>query len=99
MLITGRLRANQFIQDNGKKGTSIQVMAKQIYLCDGGGNGSINADSLHDEHPRVKYEMNSSNSYEVRDQNKVELFAQICFDIHNEDTFSSLTLSHHYLTM
>lgn len=102
LLITGRLRVNQFTQDTGKKGTSIQIMAKQIYLCGGSGNGTMKVDSLNDDLPEIKYELNSSNTarptFEVTDQNKVGLFAQICFDIHNEDTFSSLTLSYHYLT-
>lgn len=33
LLITGKIRTQQFTY-NGKKGTSIRVIAKQIYLCD-----------------------------------------------------------------
>lgn len=101
LLITGRLRTKQFLQDNGKKGTSIQIMAKQIYLCDDGQMENIQAISNDDNEynevdAKISKLSNGNGKFDVRDQNKVELLAQICFDIHNEDAYSSFSLALHY---
>lgn len=98
LLVTGRLRTKQFLQNNGKKGTSIQIMAKQIYLCDDTQlenmqaipNGNGNPNGVNTKIP------NSSDRFDVKDQNRVELLAQICFDIQNEDAYSSFSLALHY---
>lgn len=34
LLVAGRIRTQQFSYNNDKKRTSIQVISKQIYLCD-----------------------------------------------------------------
>lgn len=41
LLITGKLRTQQF-PCNGKKGTSIQIIAKQMYLCEDTNEGVKN---------------------------------------------------------
>lgn len=33
ILVSGKLHTQNFTQQNGKRGTSISIMAKQIYLC------------------------------------------------------------------
>lgn len=83
LFVTGALRTNKFIQESGKTGTSIDIMAKQIYRCDDG--DCMKNDENNDD--------NTSTAIEIANQNKVELFSQICFDINNADTFSSLNLA------
>lgn len=101
LLITGRLRTKQFIRDNGKKATGIKIMARQIYLCDDGQTENIQAIPNEDgEYNKVDANIsnvsNKNGKFDVRDQNQVELLAYICFDIHNEDAFSSFSLALHY---
>lgn len=71
LLVAGRIRTQQFVY-NDKKGTSIQVIAKQIYTCD-----------------------NRCGKFHVKNPNKVELLAHICFDISNEDAYSHFTVALH----
>lgn len=98
ILVTGKMRTQQFTLSNGKKGTSIQVVAKQIYLCDNSSHtGSIEMPAA----PQLRNTANSVGSIDnkrVKDTNKVELFAHICFDILNEETHSVFTLALHYQT-
>lgn len=71
LLITGKIRTHQFSHTD-KKGTSIQIIAKQIYLCD-----------------------DRYGKYHVKNPNKVELLAHICFDISNEEAYSIFILALH----
>lgn len=86
LFVTGRPRTTHFTQDaNGKKGTSIKIMAKQIYLCD----------SNKIENGETENEFNTVQ-FDIKDQNKIEIFAQIPFEIVNEEKYSSFSLSLHY---
>lgn len=99
LFVSGKLRTQNFTQENGKRGTSIQIVAKQIYLCDNTCMGS--------NKPNTSIEFRSANicdaantvveNYLVKNPNKVELLAHICFDISNEETHSLFILApHHY---
>lgn len=87
LFVAGRPRTTNFSQDvNGKNGTSIQIVAKQIYLCD----------SNEIENRETENESNNVQ-FDIKDQNKIELFAQIPFEILNEERYCSFILALHHL--
>lgn len=98
LLVTGKLRTKQFIQDNGKKGTSIQILAKQIYLCNDRENNAIQTISPNDDNVDgdVPELLSSGATTKIKNQNEVELLAQICFDIQNEEAHSTFSLALHH---
>lgn len=96
VLVTGKLRTSHFtLKDTGKRESSLPIMAKQIYLCDDG--ETQETDSNANLESNTMNGMGSASDFELKDQNHVELMAQICFEIVNEDKFSSFNLSVHYL--
>lgn len=84
LLVLGTPHIRYFTQESGKGGTSIQITAKSIYLCDDG--ETKNASS------------NNIGKFEIKDQNKVEIFAGIPTDVVHEDKYSSFSLALHHLT-
>lgn len=106
LLITGKLRTKHFEQDNGKRGTSIHIIAKQIYLCDN--YKSDEGNKIPQNNHADLNEANKLNktqfpcdvaNFEIKDQNHIEIMAQICFDILNYDSHSTFNLALHYITM
>lgn len=69
LLISGKIHTQQFSYKD-KKRTSIQVIAKQMYVCD-------------DRYGKIQ----------VKTPNNVEMLAQICFDISNEETYSNFIIA------
>lgn len=104
ILVTGKLRTNYFTQNNGKRGTSIHIIAKQIYLCD-----NCKSDELNKKYPFYA-DVNEENklsktqftcgvtNFDIKDQNHIEIMAQICFDILNDNSHSTFNLALHYLS-
>lgn len=104
VLVTGKLRTNYFTQNNGKRGTSMHIIAKQIYLCDNYESDEVNkvyplyADP-NEENKRSKTQFTSGvPNFDIKDQNHIEIMAHICFDILNDDSHSSFNLALHYLS-
>lgn len=104
ILVTGKLRSNYFTQNNGKRGTSMHIIAKQIYLCDNCKSDEVNkmyplyAD-LNEENNLNKTQFISDVvNFDIKDQNHIEIMAQICFDILNDDSHSTFNLALHYLS-
>lgn len=69
-------------------------MAKQIYLCD--------SDEMKESNQAESSEADSNGDvmrFEIKDQNHVEIMAKICFDVLNQDSYSTLSLALHYFRM
>lgn len=97
LLVTGKIRTQNFTQNNGKKGTSIQIIAKQIYLCDDRYMGSNKANTLTEfKWADISDTVNNVENYQVKTPNKVELLAHICFNISNEETHSLFIVAPHH---
>lgn len=72
----------------------MNVIAKQIYLC---ADGETNeADKTATPYRNIEPKEDQPN-FEIKDQNHIELMAQICFDLRNEDSYSLISLALHYL--
>lgn len=70
-------------------------MAKQIYLCDNDDTEDVDKTKNSDEfQENLKTE---KISFEIKDQNHIDLMAKICFDIQHEDSFSTFSLALHNL--
>lgn len=93
LLITGKLRTSHFIQNSGKRGTYLQVMAKQIYLCDNDETEEVDKTQSSDDFQDA-FKMEKI-SFDIKDQNQVELMAKICFEIQHENSFSTFSLALH----
>lgn len=95
VFILGRLKTEKFTLQNGKVGKSIRIMAKEVYLC----HGTETQQALAENSLAIKSnaERNSFNEnvpqFEIKDQNHVDLRAQICFDILNDDTYCNFILA------
>lgn len=103
LLITGTLRTSNFTQNNGKRGTSLQINAQQIYLCDNGEAGKVEQTENPNNDPEnqksnITESKNNVMNFELKDQNHVEIMAQICFDIVNEDSYSTFNVAAHYIS-
>lgn len=69
-------------------------MAKQIYLCDN--------DEMKESSKAESSEAHSNGDvikFEIKDQNHVEIMAKICFDVLNEDSYSTFSLALHHFRM
>ncbi|XP_055305507.1 uncharacterized protein LOC129570105 [Sitodiplosis mosellana] len=103
LIVTGKLRTGYFTQNGGKRGTYMQIMAKQIYLCDNGDAKEAKQTEAYED-SNVIFENNKLSrthgaaNFDIKDQNHVEIMAQICFDIINEDSYSYFNLALHYLS-
>lgn len=100
VFILGRLKTEKFALQNGKVGKSIRIMAKEVYLCQKNNTYGTEKQQTLAENPLAinsNAERNSSNEnvpqLEIKDQNHVDLRAQICFDILNDDTYCNLILA------
>lgn len=85
LLIVGNTRCDKFTQGNGKNGTSVYIMARQIYLCDGA-----------TEAVESKFTQGVDAVVKIEDRNHLQCYAQIPFDISNCETFSMFSLAVHY---
>lgn len=97
VFILGRLKTKKFTLQNGKVGTSIRIMAKEVYLCQKNNTYGTGTQQALAEN---SLPINSNNSFnenvdqfEIKDQNHVDLRAQICFDILNDDTYCNFILA------
>lgn len=105
LVVTGRLRGEKYLKGDGKTGQTLFVAARQIYLCDTGDDDAkyisnkqendSNTDSQLTDEPLPK-NLSLSN-IEIQDQNHVELFDQICFDVKNDQKFSQFSLAYHFI--
>lgn len=63
LLVTGKIRTKQFPCNGNKNGTSIQIIAKQIYLCE---NGEFMNNQNHVELlAHVCFEISNQETYSV----------------------------------
>lgn len=97
VFVSGKLRTQKFIQTNGKMGASIHIMAKQIYLCQSDDTNNAEIQIATVEVPEIK-SIGNATKIEMKDQNQIDLMANICFDILNEDNHSVFSLALHYLS-
>lgn len=97
LFVTGKIRTESFITNNGKRGTSIHVVAKQIYLWDNK-EPILTKISSEIENGDTNVTSTSDGILEVKNPNTVELLAHICFDIINEMKHSVFTVALHYGT-
>lgn len=99
VFILGRLKTEKFTLQNGKVGKSIRIMAKEVYLCQNNTYGTETQQALEENSLAINSnaERNSFNEnvpqFEIKDQNHVDLRAQICFDILNDDTYCNFILA------
>lgn len=99
ILVIGNICTKKFILNNGKNGTAFYIMAKQIYLCADDGNESRKNAQSTSEHITLSNEKVSDiEIFYIKDQNRVDVLAQICFEIQNEATYSCFVLSLHHRT-
>lgn len=95
VFILGRLKTEKFTLQNGKIGQSIRIMAKEVYLCQENDTYGTETQQAFAENSLA--ERNSFNEnvphFEIKDQNHVDLRAQICFDISNDDTYCNFILA------
>lgn len=102
LFINGIIKPLEFIQDNGKKGTSLRVMAHQINQIDDGQlekdySSQVQKENI-DYSNQVKDDTqfdvdNIKSTFEVIDQNRVILESFIWSQIKNEDDYSFFTLA------
>lgn len=107
LVVIGRLRGELYMREDGKNGQTLFVSARQIYLCDTGYDDSTSAFISHENESdsntdsQLPDELLLKNlaplRVEIQNQNHVELFDQICFDVKNEQKFSQFSLAYHYV--
>lgn len=105
LVVIGRLRGEQYMREDGKNGQTLFVSARQIYLCDTGYDDSTSISNENESDSNTDSQL--PNEFllknlaplrvEIQDQNHVELFDQICFDVKNEQKFSQFSLAYHYV--
>lgn len=83
------MRAEKFERDDGRTGTAIRVMTRQLYLAD--------PDTAPNAHPAADSSESKVDHIYTQDQNRVELNCKICFDILNHAKYSVVSVAYHYL--
>lgn len=100
LMVFGNIRDQRFDRKDGKSGSAIRVKVRHLYRCDTfdaipqSAPSSQGRDSFSGDDVEADERVETYSS--PLDVNRVELSAQICFEIKHFETYSVLNLAHHF---